>query len=110
MNTPSFTLDINEGFYGSQNDEAAFFEWLDKIECVAGYSGLHEDGSDFVRLELTTDTPNESDLRDLIALHHRFGREMGRMAQFSTKQNENWFADPKMYWHEAIFKPQAAKV
>jgi hypothetical protein len=110
VNTPSFILDISEGFYGSQNDEAAFFEWLDKIECVSGYRGMHEGGSDLVRVELTTDEPNEADLRDLIALHHRFGREMGQLAQFRTEQNEGWFADPIMYWHEAVFRPQAAKV
>jgi hypothetical protein len=110
VNTPSITLDINEGFYGSHNDEAAFFEWLDKITCVAGYRGLHEDGTDFVRVELSTDALSGADLRDLIALHHRFGREMRRLAQFRTKQNESWFADPKMYWYEAVFRPQPTKV
>lgn len=103
------TLDIPEAWYGSQNDEAAFFEWLDKIGFIASYKGLHQDGLDFVRAELKTDTPNDDDLRDLIAIHHRFGRDMSRLAQFLNPSNERWFADPQMYWHEAIFGVEAQR-
>ena len=104
------TLDIVEGWYGSQNDEAAFFGWLDKISCVASYRGQHEDGVDFVRVQLKTETPNDADLRDLLALHHRYNRDMIRLARFRTEQNESWFANPIMYWHEAVFGPHAAEV
>ena len=101
------TLDIPEGWYGSQNDEAAFFQWLDKIGCVASYRGLHKDGLDLVCVELTTDTLSEPDLRELIALHHRYGRDMSRLACFRTEQNEKWFAAPGMYWHEPVFGSRA---
>ena len=60
MSEIAHTLDIAEGWYGSQNDEAAFFEWLGKISCVSGYRGCHENGADLVRVDLTTSAPNDA--------------------------------------------------
>jgi len=109
MSEIAHTLDIAEGWYGSQNDEAAFFEWLGKISCVSGYRGCHENGADLVRVDLTTSAPNDADLRDLIALHHRYRRDMTSLAQFRTEQNETWFGDPQKYWFGAVFGSAVVK-
>jgi hypothetical protein len=81
------------------SDERAFFEWLERIPCVASVASESPDGL-VVRLKRR---PGQDDLRQLLALCHRWGVDMRQLAKFETDQNRSWLCDPKMYWHRDVF-------
>ena len=85
--------------YYHANDERAFFEWLSRIPCVKGYVG---DGKNGLVVQLKR-RPGKDDLWQLLALCHRYGVDMRQLAKFETAKNRDWFCDPKMYWHKAVF-------
>jgi hypothetical protein len=87
--------DINEGvvFYHPY-DERAFFEWLARIPCVASYD---------VGEVILKRRPGQDDLRQLLALFHRYGVDMRQLAKFESAKNRSWFSDPIQYWHHAVF-------
>ena len=76
-----------------------FFEWLARIPCVDSFSGEGALGL-VVRLK---HSPGEDDLRQLLALCHRYGVGMRQLAKFECLKNRSWFRDPKMFWHKAVF-------
>jgi hypothetical protein len=92
-------MDTNVRFY-HQNDERAFFEWLSRIPCVESYLGGREKGL-VVQLKRR---PGKDDLRQLLALCHRYGVDMRQLAKFETARNRNWFCDPEKYWYSAVFE------
>ena len=81
-----------------QNDERAFFEWLSRIPCVEGYAG---DGKNGLVAQLKR-RPGKDDLRQLLALCHRYGVDMRQLAKFKTANNRSWFCDPKKYWYQDV--------
>lgn len=83
--------------YFSQHDETAFFDWLNRLECVAGFegSGKHL----FIDLERI---PTDDDLRDLLALFHRYKVNMRQLARFDRPRRA-WFHNPKAYWYRRVF-------
>ncbi|MGZ3275360.1 MAG: hypothetical protein ACXU8S_13120 [Phenylobacterium sp.] len=85
-------------------DERAFFEWLERIPCVASAAG---DGTLGLVVRLKR-KPGQDDLRQLLALCRRYGVNMRQLAKFESKENRAWFRDPKMYWHAAVFGGQRA--
>jgi hypothetical protein len=85
--------------YYHQNDERAFFEWLSRIPCVKSYAG---DGRSGLVVQLKR-RPVKDDLRQLIALCHRYGVNMRQLAKFETAKNRDWFCDPQKYWYQAVF-------
>ena len=82
-----------------RGDERTFFEWLSRIPCVANFDGNGRDGL-VIRLKRR---PGEDDLRQLLALCHRYGADMRQLAKFETAKNRSWFRDPKKYWYKAVF-------
>jgi hypothetical protein len=80
-------------------DERAFFEWLERIPCVESVKGEGQRGL-VVRLKRR---PGQDDLRQFLALAHRYGLEMSKFAKFETEANRNWFRDPKMFWYKRVF-------
>lgn len=82
-----------------ESDELAFLEWLQKISCVESLDGQGKWGL-IVRLKRR---PGNYDLRSLIAACYRYGVDMRQLAKFETKANRDWFCDPQMYWHKAVF-------
>ena len=80
-------------------DERAYFEWLERIPCVASFAG---DGPDGLQVHLKRQ-PSQDDLRQLLALCHRWGVDMRQLARFETNQNRSWFCAPEAYWHLAVF-------
>lgn len=86
------------------SDERAFFEWLERIPCIASCAGEGSLGL-VVRLKRR---PGKDDLRQLLALCHRYGVNMKQLAKFETRENHAWFRDPKMYWYAAVFGDGAA--
>ena len=85
-------------------DERAFFEWLERIPCVASMRGYGRRGL-VVRLKRR---PGKDDLKQLIALCYRYRVDMRQLAKFETDANREWFRNPKMFWHSAVFGFDAA--
>jgi hypothetical protein len=92
-------LQITEGNYYSQLDESAFFRWLESISGVTRVVGTPEG------LEVTLRSKNLSEraLRDLLAIHYRYGLPMRSLAQFETPVNRTWFRSQQAYWYAAVF-------
>ena len=98
MPDDALTLVASTVTYYSQLDETAFFEWLDRLDCVEGYRGGLSDL--FITLKRR---PAKRDLRDLLALFFRYGVDMRQLARFETKSNRQWLRDPDKYWHHSMF-------
>jgi hypothetical protein len=98
MPDDALTLVASRVTYYSQEDETAFFEWLDRLECVEGYRGSAHDL--FIRLKRP---PTKADLQELLALFFRYGVDMRQLARFETKSNQRWLRDPAKYWHGLVF-------
>ncbi|MFC8529598.1 hypothetical protein [Nocardia sp. NPDC057227] len=92
-------LEATGVLYYSYNDEAAFFEWLDKVGCVASYRGelrtLH--------ITLEFDTVDEEDLRDLVALYRRYDIDLRELRVLNADTVGPWFSDPARSWHDEVF-------
>lgn len=91
---------MNSGvvFY-HEADERAYFEWLERIPSVSSVNGEGERGL-VVRLSCH---PEKDDLWQLLALGFRYGLDMRPFARFETEANRDWFCDPQMFWHDAVF-------
>ena len=86
-------------FY-SPKDEAAFFEWIKKIDCIENISAA----SDELYLEITSIDLHDSDLRELLALFHRYQIDMKQLSIFLNKANKKWFFNnKKAFWHGNVF-------
>ena len=86
--------------YYHENDEAAFFGWLDRMEVVSDYEGRGT--ALLIRLARI---PTDDDLWELLAFHQRYGIDMRQLAAFQTAENAQWFGSPVAYWHQAVFNP-----
>lgn len=84
--------------YHSRLDEDAFFGWLKRISCVSEFKGVGRDLWITLRR-----APNDDDLRELIALFHRYKVDMRQLAAFETPENSTWFRKPGTFWHRAVF-------
>ena len=94
------TLVSNGPLYYSQGDEDAFFAWLQHIGCVNRVRG---EGAT-LHILLKTRTVSDAELRELIALFHRYQLEKRPLAQFLTTENRAWFRDDEgSYWYRDVF-------
>jgi hypothetical protein len=92
------TLVASDIAYYSQLDEIAFFDWLNRLDCVKEYRGQAHD------LVITLKRPpTKSDLRDLIALFFRYRADLRQLAQLETKSNRQWLRNPDAYWNRPMF-------
>jgi len=89
-------------WYYSKHDEAAFFEWLDKIPCVVSYEGE----LDVLSICIDVAKVHEYELRELLALFHRYAVDMKQLRAFDRKEFAKWFRNPRSYWHAAVFGDQ----
>lgn len=86
-------------FY-SPNDEAAFFEWLSKNDCIDDVEGV----GDEIHLTIAADELHDHDLRDLLALFYRYNVDMKQLKRFLSSDNEKWFFGNRIaYWHTRVF-------
>jgi hypothetical protein len=90
-------------WYYSQYDEAAFFEWLDKLSCVSGYQGE----LDVLNIYVDVSKVDEYALRELLALFHRYAVDMKQLRTFDRDEFAEWFRDPRAHWHAAVFQDQS---
>lgn len=85
--------------FWSRLDEKSFFEWLKSIPAVKRIVGTKNG------LEISLETPlDEPNLRDLIAVMHRYGIDKKCLRDFCTPDNEKWFKDPEKYWYKSVFE------
>ncbi|ETI63622.1 hypothetical protein C100_11780 [Sphingobium sp. C100] len=80
-------------------DERAYFEWLERIPCVASVKG---EGSRGLVIKLKR-RPGEDDLRQLLALAFRYKLDMRKFAKFESDTNRHWFRDRRMFWYKHVF-------
>ena len=87
---------IREKIYFSQLDEDHFFAWLQEIPAVKRVT---------VGLEVVVKEPiDKASLYDLIAVMTRYGLDRKCLRPLcESHKDRRWFADPKKYWHKAVF-------
>lgn len=87
--------------YWSYLDEKNFFEWLESIPAIKKVIGIGTS----LGLEIYIKTPlNEPNLRDLIAILHKYGIDKKCLREFATSENEKWFKDNNSYWYKSVFE------
>lgn len=87
-------------FY-AKGDEAAFFRWVEKINCISRCEGV----SDSIVLHVKTTRISDENLRELLALFHRYKICMIELQQFLSERNQCWFFEnEKAFWHKKVFK------
>jgi hypothetical protein len=92
------TLIVRGPTYFSPGDERAFFNWLQSIPSVSDVGGSSRD------LHITLKRPpSNGDLREFVALLHRYRMNMKPLAAFRTPRNAEWFARPGTFWHPEVF-------
>ena len=86
--------------YYSHKDEDAFFEWINKIDCIDKAVGEGRE----LHLYIADNVLQDHDLRDLLALFYRYKLDMKQLERFLNKDNKLWFFDNyKAYWHRRVF-------
>jgi hypothetical protein len=90
---------VREMTYYSQLDGDSFFHWLTSIAGVIRVVGTPNG----LEVTLRTSRLSERSLRDLLAIHFRYGLPMRSLAQFETPVNRAWFRSREKYWYEAVF-------
>jgi hypothetical protein len=86
-------------FY-SEHDEAALFEWLKKIPCIKGCEGR----GPAIYLQVDSNEMSESDLRELLAVFHRYAIPMRQLSIFERREFSEWFRDRRAYWYTRVFE------
>jgi hypothetical protein len=94
------TLEVNGLRFFSTGDEDAFFDWLGRIRCVEAVRGEGE----MLHVLFKAAAVSDPDLRELIALCHRYRLDSSPLKQFLSAENAGWFRDdPHAFWHTEIF-------
>jgi hypothetical protein len=88
-------IDTSPVRYFSQLDEDAFFAWAKAIPCITSVEGGF--------LQIASSNISESDLRDLLAIMHRYKMPMEQLQQFANTGNEHWFRQRDKYWYNGVF-------
>ena len=92
-------LVATEVIFFSQGDESAFFSWLTGISCVNEVRGVGKD----LQIEIRDEVITDADLRELIALFHRYAIRSSQLARLKTDANAWWFQNAQGYWHRSVF-------
>lgn len=86
------------GPFYSQYDEVAFFEWIDKLECVKKYEGQLR--TLYIEVSLNV---NEQELKELLSLFYRYKINMRQLSVFDQKKFARWFRNEDAYWYKRVF-------
>jgi hypothetical protein len=96
-------ITVKGPWYFSAKDEELFFLWLNSIPSVVAVRGV----LNTLEISLTTKRISQRDLRELLALFHRYAIDKSVLAQFDRPQLTTWFRDPEAYWYADVFgKPR----
>jgi hypothetical protein len=102
MNSGQVRLIANNLHWFSDHDEAAFFEWLDKISCVENYNGQEN----VLNITINEIELDDNCLREIIALFYRFKQEMTQLAVFRDDAKRPWFSNNRQaFWYKKVFGP-----
>ena len=82
----------------SVGDELSFSSWLKRVKAIRRWEGK----DDCILLHVTTRVSDKS-LREFIALFLRYDIDLTLLSQFMSSQNEVWFGNPDMIWHQRVF-------
>lgn len=94
------TLAVELKLFYSRQDEAAFFEWLNKIQSVIKYEGRGLN----IYLYIDTKKLDEMDLRELLALFYRYDMDLSLLKVFDIDDFSDWFRKRNSYWYKKVFK------
>ena len=98
MSDTDIALEANGVVYRSSHDEAAFFEWLNKIPAVRSFEGALR------TLCITVDaSADDESVYELLALFCRYHVDLSQLRVFDTDRIGEWFRKPDSYWYEAVF-------
>ncbi len=75
--------------YYSDNDEAAFFEWIKKIKSIKKFDGI----GDELYLYLESKKIPIGDLRELFGLFERYNIDLKQLKIFENESNKIWFEE-----------------
>lgn len=75
-----------------------FFSWLEKIDCIQKVYGEGES----IFLDSCQQVSHD-DLRELIAIFHRYNIDMKQLKKFMNDENEQWLTNTKAYWYPNMF-------
>jgi hypothetical protein len=102
---PRKKLIIEEpGSYFSYLDECHFFSWLESIKAIDKITRVYVGKGSGTGLELVfKTTPDEMDIRDLIAIMMRYNIDMSCLKILCTSENVGWLKNPEAYWYTKIF-------
>lgn len=92
-------LEAKDVRFYSEGDEAAFFEWLDKIPCVSNYRGEGR----VLLISVDRGRADEDSLRELLAIFFRYRIAMRQLSIFDSEAVAEWFRSPASYWFDAVF-------
>lgn len=87
-------------WYYSEHDEAAFFEWLDKLACVEKYEGQ----LDVLNIYVDQAQMDAGSLYEILALFRRYRVDMAQLRAFDRDEFASWFRNPQSYWFKDIFE------
>ncbi|SHP33132.1 Uncharacterised protein [Mycobacteroides abscessus subsp. bolletii] len=85
--------------YQMSFDEAAFFEWLNKIPSVDSYQGQRFT----LYIKVIVDTLDEDALNELAALYRRYRIDPRELRVLNTGRLGHWFSSPDRWWHNEVF-------
>ena len=94
------TLRAHRLSFFSQTDETAFFHWLGLLKDVAVGRG---DG-DTIFIDVHSNKIDDEQLRELIALFHRYRIDMRQLLVFENRSNKGWLRAKEAYWYEAVYE------
>jgi hypothetical protein len=94
----SLKITVEGPWFFSTRDEDVFFSWLNSVTAVIGVSGRGTD----LEITLAGRRLSRRDLREMLAIFHRYGIGKRVLRQFDTPRF-TWFRDPKKYWHTEFF-------
>jgi len=94
------TLVVTGPTFFSPGDEGIFFDWLSRIGCIETVRGERH----LLYVLLKPRPVPDLDLRELIAIFHRYRIDKSPLKQFLSAENAGWFRDDShSYWYADIF-------
>lgn len=88
---------VSVKFYSNQ-DEDAFFSWIEKINCISSISAAKNE----LYLDLIDGDLSFEDIHELIGLFARYKIDMKQLAGYKTEKNYEAF----LPWQKEIFETE----
>jgi hypothetical protein len=73
------------------------------LKGIKGVQSVEGSYPDTLTVEIDDSKFTDDALRELVALHYRYGVEMRHLAKFETAHNRGWFRKESTYWYNGVF-------